>query len=133
MTAPTARYQFEVTLHQGAIEEIFLDAMSTRGLIVDRPTTVDDLEILPADKATGNYRIKVTLRHLDSTTDANKIPLKDDITKTTVTNLGNEGSRQTIIYAKYVIGCDGAHSWIRKKMGITMEGGNTGKFYSIDL
>ena len=26
------------------------------------------------------------------------------------------------VHAKYVVGCDGAHSWTRKKMGIKLEG-----------
>ena len=26
------------------------------------------------------------------------------------------------IYAKYVVGCDGAHSWTRKKLDIQLEG-----------
>ena len=37
VTAPTARFPFEVTLHQGAIEAIFLDSMRASGLEVDRP------------------------------------------------------------------------------------------------
>ncbi|KAG8984383.1 hypothetical protein FRB90_005356, partial [Tulasnella sp. 427] len=37
VTAPTARYPFEVTLHQGAIERIFLDFLAEHGVSVDRP------------------------------------------------------------------------------------------------
>lgn len=34
------------------------------------------------------------------------------------------GSRE-VIHAKYVIGCDGAHSWTRKQIGGKMEGEQT--------
>lgn len=35
------------------------------------------------------------------------------------------GKTHQIIHSKYVIGCDGAHSWTRKQIGITMEGDQT--------
>ena len=124
---PNARYPFEVTLHQGAIENIFLDAMSTRGLLVDRPTTVHDWKILSAIHAQDDYRIEVTLRHLMDVADPNNAELQNNITSTTPKS-GEKGNiKETIIHAKYVIGCDGAHSWVRKKLGFTMVGDQTGK------
>ena len=30
-----------------------------------------------------------------------------------------------IIHTKYVVGCDGAHSWVRKQLDIDMEGEQT--------
>jgi phenol 2-monooxygenase len=128
VTAPTARYQFEVTLHQGAIESMFLDAMSLRGLIVDRPTTVHDLKILSTSEAKDGYKIEVTLRHLEIAEDIDTAQPQSNITSSSATNDEKKYSRETIIYAKYVIGCDGAHSWVRKKLGITMDGGQTGKY-----
>ena len=35
------------------------------------------------------------------------------------------GETQHTIHCKYVIGCDGAHSWTRKQIGVTMEGDQT--------
>jgi len=129
VNAPHARYPFEVTLHQGAIENIFLDAMSTRGLIVDRPTTVDDWQILPVAQVQNGYRIEITLRHLvdDAAAAADKTQPQSNITSSTTRNGENENTKKTIIHAKYVIGCDGAHSWVRKKLGFTMDGEQTGK------
>lgn len=34
---------------------------------------------------------------------------------------GKQGTAETI-HAKYVIGCDGAHSWTRQQLGFEMEG-----------
>ena len=64
MTASTARYPFEVsdqratygikpandalpqiTLHQGAIENIFLDSMAASGVVVDRPIVPTAIEL----------------------------------------------------------------------------------------
>jgi phenol 2-monooxygenase len=125
--AQGVRYPFEVTLHQGAIENIFLDAMSTRGLFVDRPTTVTDWQILSVADAQNGYRIKITLRHLTDVVDNDKTELQSNMTRSTTLNPENHATNETIIYAKYVIGCDGAHSWVRKKMGFTMDGEQTGK------
>ena len=30
-----------------------------------------------------------------------------------------------VVRAKFVVGCDGAHSWVRKSMGFTMDGEQT--------
>lgn len=124
---PNARYPFEVTLHQGAIERIFLDVMSTRDLLVDRPTTISNWEILTVAEASDDYRIKVTLRHLLDNVEGDNKQLENNVADSTTKNTDNENRMETIIHAKYVIGCDGAHSWVRKKLGFTMIGENTGK------
>lgn len=35
---------------------------------------------------------------------------------------GEQAGRDELIRAKYVIGCDGAHSWTRQQVGLTLEG-----------
>ena len=45
VTAPTARYPYEATLHQGEIESIFLDSMKKEGLQVERPIVPIALQI----------------------------------------------------------------------------------------
>jgi 2-polyprenyl-6-methoxyphenol hydroxylase-like FAD-dependent oxidoreductase len=37
---------------------------------------------------------------------------------------GKAGSTE-VVKAKYMIGCDGAHSWTRRQIGFTMEGEQT--------
>ncbi|CAF2157121.1 unnamed protein product [Rotaria magnacalcarata] len=131
VTTPTARYPFEVTLHQGAIENIFIDAMSTRGLIVDRPTTVHDWAILSSTEAQNGYRIKITLGHL---TEPKHIKLSQFPSNNTDPKKENEQNgyvKETIVYAKYVIGCDGAHSWVRKKLGFTLNGEQTNYVWGV--
>lgn len=36
------------------------------------------------------------------------------------------GDDKEIVRAKFVVGADGAHSWVRKTLGFSMDGGQTG-------
>jgi len=38
----------------------------------------------------------------------------------------DSGSDTEIVRAKFVVGADGAHSWVRKALGISMDGEQTG-------
>ncbi|KAF5373285.1 hypothetical protein D9615_007378 [Tricholomella constricta] len=100
-------YPFEATLHQGAIEDIFIDSIRSSGLDVSRPFVPVSIQISDFDKSSTDpdmYPVRVVLKRVD--------PL--------------EGQIDTeIVYAKYVIGADGAHSWVRKTFGIEMEGEQT--------
>ncbi|EJD48151.1 hypothetical protein AURDEDRAFT_183516 [Auricularia subglabra TFB-10046 SS5] len=106
VTAPTARYPFEVTLHQGEIEKIFLDDMTKHNVKVERATLPTSLEVSTDEKVLSDpqaYAVKVVLQHVDQP----------------------EGQQEETVEAKYVLGSDGAHSWVRKMLGIAMEGEST--------
>ncbi|KAL0953947.1 hypothetical protein HGRIS_005108 [Hohenbuehelia grisea] len=88
VTAPTARYPFECTLHQGAIESVFQDSMRSMGVEVGRPIVPESIT-LPKGEAecldpTENP-VRVVLKHLQS---------KDGQTDT------------EIVHAKFVVGAD---------------------------
>ncbi|KAI0036198.1 FAD binding domain-containing protein [Vararia minispora EC-137] len=107
VTAPTARFPYEATLHQGEIESIFLRSMRKEGLEVDRPIIPTALEVSSDEEELSNpnaYPVKVTLQHLDAE---------------------SEEERTEVVRAKFVVGCDGAHSWVRKTCGINMDGEQT--------
>ncbi|KAI9464683.1 FAD binding domain-containing protein [Boletus coccyginus] len=113
VTAPTARYPFEITLHQGAIEAIFIDSMKDHGVEVERPRQPVDIEISEdADELSSlsSYPVKVTIEHLDAV---------------------DEETRSEIVHAKFVVGADGAHSWVRKALGIEMEGEQTDYIWGV--
>lgn len=48
------------------------------------------------------------------------------VSTTATTEIGTPHSNETAgtetIQAKYLLGCDGAHSWVRKKLGLKLEG-----------
>ncbi|KAF8555666.1 hypothetical protein OG21DRAFT_1438471 [Imleria badia] len=114
ITAQTrTRYPFTITLHQGAIEAIFLDSMRDHGVDVDRPTQPVDIEVLEdIDELSSpsSYPVKVTVEHLDAI---------------------DEESKTEIVHAKFVVGADGAHSWVRKALGIEMEGEQTDYIWGV--
>ncbi|KAI0675874.1 FAD binding domain-containing protein [Trametes maxima] len=102
-TAQTARYPFACTRHQGGLEALFIDAMKTKDVEVERPTIPLALEISHDEallKESSEYPIKVLLKHLDH-------PTEDS---------------EEFVNAKFVVGADGAHSWTRKALGISLKG-----------
>ncbi|THH26983.1 hypothetical protein EUX98_g7209 [Antrodiella citrinella] len=107
VTATTARWPFEATLHQGAIEALFMDPMREMGLEVDRPTVPTALELSEDEellKDPQSYPVKVTVKHLDHADAQNDTE---------------------VVHAKFVLGADGAHSWVRKILGVTLDGEQT--------
>ncbi|KAI0923519.1 hypothetical protein AcV5_009039 [Taiwanofungus camphoratus] len=113
VNAPSARYPFEVTLHQGAIEAIMLDSMLSMGVKVERPIVPTSIELSKSEadiKDPASHPVKVVLKHLEAA----------------------EGKPDTeIIYAKFVVGADGAHSWVRKSFDIKMEGEQTDYIWGV--
>ncbi|KAF8075152.1 FAD binding domain-containing protein [Lyophyllum atratum] len=104
---PSARYPFEALLHQGALEDIFIDSMKEAGVEVSRPIIPVSIQILENEKDSTDldaHPVRVVLKHVDAV----------------------EGQTDTeVVYAKYVIGGDGAHSWVRRSFNIEMEGEHT--------
>ncbi|KAI6149433.1 FAD binding domain-containing protein [Pisolithus tinctorius] len=109
ITAPSARYPFELALRQRAIESIFLDSMKTRGAEVQRSTRPIEIE-LSNDAAEladpTSYPVKVTLGRLSP----------------------NGTVHHEVVHAKFVLCADGAHSWVRNAFGIAMDLVLTGDF-----
>ncbi|KAG8883883.1 hypothetical protein FRB97_005721 [Tulasnella sp. 331] len=155
VTAATARFPFEVTLHQGAIENIFKDSMKAYGCQVDRPLQPVELQISEDVKELLDpdaYPIKVTIYQANS----EKLPLTSKIHHGQVTlkrpddsqaadlakdeDINTGGPAQPpagsvngmeIVRAKYVVGADGAHSWVRKSLGFTMDGEQTDYIWGV--
>ncbi|KAI0091496.1 FAD binding domain-containing protein [Irpex rosettiformis] len=112
VSADTARYPYEVTLHQGAIENIFLDSMATIGAKVERPVTPISMHISENSSELADPTkspVRVVLKHLDAP----------------------EGQDTEIVNAKFVIGADGAHSWVRKTLNITLDGEQTNYIWGV--
>ncbi|KAI1374557.1 FAD binding domain-containing protein [Hypoxylon crocopeplum] len=132
------------TIHQGNVEAALIDAAKRRSSIeVERgvvPTriAVDDSKI---DDHTA-YAVTVDLRRVQkeelTTWAVNAHSVKDGVVKTerghidatvvpndgsdTIPTISGEPGSTETVHAKYVIGADGAHSWVRRQLGLHMEG-----------
>jgi hypothetical protein len=124
---------------QGRIERFFLDSIAENSSIrVERGVLPEELSLdeqLVEDE--DAFPITVRLRHLseEEAAPAQKLSnlsdglfrsnlAKDDTDDLIQKSKGEEGKTE-VVKAKYVIGCDGAHSWTRRQLGYTMEGEQT--------
>lgn len=132
-------------LHQGRIEAILADdiALHSQGKIaVERGLLPEALAIdesLVADPAA--HPVTVTIRHLSEsgsnptgmTASADGASRSGLFRSSLVTAEEEEAlykkneaaDKVEVVKAKYVIGCDGAHSWTRRQLGIKMVGDAT--------
>ncbi|KAF3939089.1 hypothetical protein ABW19_dt0209976 [Dactylella cylindrospora] len=129
----------ECVLHQGRMERFFLNHLKENGdrIRVERPLIPSSLSIdeSKVEDPTA-YPVTLHLRHLTdeeaTPSQGNNIPnglFRSNLTADDTDDLirkasGKEGTEE-IVNAKYVIGCDGAHSWTRKQLGYKMEGEHT--------
>ncbi|KAH9479232.1 Phenol hydroxylase [Psilocybe cubensis] len=113
VTATSARYPFEVTLHQGAIESIFLDSMREHGVEISRPVIPTSLT-LSEDETLLN--------------DPQAYPVRVELQK--ILENGEAGETE-VVHAKFVIGADGAHSWVRRTLSISMDGEQTDYIWGV--
>ena len=133
-----SRFQ-QVVLHQGRIERFFLDSLKEYSDIqVERSVLPEELEVDHSRAEDEHaYPVKVKIRHLNedeeiSVQNRGNVPdalfksglAKDDTDDLVRKTRGKEGAVE-VIRAKYMIGCDGAHSWTRRQLGFHMEGENT--------
>ncbi|KAI9843805.1 MAG: hypothetical protein M1837_006065 [Sclerophora amabilis] len=146
-----SRFQ-EVVLHQGRIERFFLDSLAQHSEIrVERGVLPKSLDF-DASKADDEdaYPITVSLQHLTeeeatpaqdpASTDGTDVQnglfrsnLAPDDTEELLSSAKTNGlSGQTeIVKAKYMVGCDGAHSWTRNQLGFKMEGEQTDYIWGV--
>lgn len=134
-----SRYQ-QVVLHQGRIERFFLDSISEHSdgkLTVERgvlPINFDFDHALASD-ATA-HPITVELRHLteeeatpqQSGVSANGGGISDGLYRSNMapddtqemiekSKLNAKANTTETVKAKFLVGCDGAHSWVRHQLG----------------
>ncbi|KAJ2896964.1 hypothetical protein MKZ38_005063 [Zalerion maritima] len=147
----------QVVLHQGRMEQFFLDAIrksyygsdpsegtpegksdpfaASKHIKIERCVIPTKLEV--DESLSGNHdahAVTVTLRHL---TEAEATPTQklsnlsdglfrsnlaeddvEDILKTSGSRMDKTGdASEEVVKARYVVGCDGAHSWTRTALG----------------
>lgn len=131
----------QIVLHQGRVERFFLDNIkkySNDSLRVERAALPESLKVddsLCDDHSKDNYPITVQLRHLteEEATPAQsngstvqdglfRSNLAQDDTDDLIAHSRENAGKAEIIKAKYMVGCDGAHSWTRRQLGFELEG-----------
>ncbi|KAJ5674938.1 uncharacterized protein N7477_004872 [Penicillium maclennaniae] len=149
-----SRFQ-QVVLHQGRIERFFLDAMKEHGdLTVERgvlPVSFKFDETKAGDF--NEYPISVELRTLSDqestpsqrqqhhkSADGQEEILEDglfrsnlvaDDTDDLIRSAENTTNQKELIKAKFMVGCDGAHSWVRNQVGFKLEGDSTDYIWGV--
>lgn len=135
-----SRFQ-QVVLHQGRIEQWMSDSIrkwSGDKLKVERgklPTELIIDETLVNDQKAYPVTVKVTtLSDTEAVPEQFGSKVANGLFRQFDGEADKAGSDETdteIIHAKYVIGCDGAHSWTRKQLGIEMEGESTDYIWGV--
>ncbi|KAL4892418.1 FAD binding domain-containing protein [Aspergillus ambiguus] len=146
-----SRFQ-QVVLHQGRIERFFLDTIEgcsdirvERGVL---PTKLEFDESLAEDN--DAYPITVHLRHLSEeeatpqqrSTSANGQAVQDGLFRSNLSaddteelvraaQLNATANTEEIVKAKYMLGADGAHSWVRNQLGFALEGESTDYIWGV--
>ncbi|KZT50982.1 hypothetical protein CALCODRAFT_521651 [Calocera cornea HHB12733] len=135
VNAPTTRWRHQITLNQTAIEDLFLNSMRHHGLHVERPVmptalSISDDEIVLNDQ--NAYPVEITLRRLSGSETAS---MSDANAHTNVVDptpqLASDSESEELVHAKYVLGADGAHSWVRNQLGIKLEGEHTKHVWAV--
>lgn len=148
-----SRFQ-QVVLHQGRIERFFLDSIeSCSDIRVERGVMPSKLELnqtLVEDN--DAYPITVTLRHLSEEEatpqqqtgiSTNGTSVMDGLFRSNIApddtqdllndsaHLNGKANTEEVIQAKYVLGADGAHSWVRNQLGFKLEGESTDYIWGV--
>lgn len=127
--------------HQGCIEGHLLDTIASHSQIeVERGVLLTSLSVDASNAEDSNaYPVTVELQHL---TEAEALPhqmrshvrgnevadglfrsnLLPDQTAALLQQVSGRADTKEIVHAKYVVGCDGAHSSVRKHLGLHMVG-----------
>ncbi|KAI5780854.1 FAD binding domain-containing protein [Geopyxis carbonaria] len=136
-TPGLSRFQ-QVVLHQGWIEGYFRDHLAKHGpLDVEHSIMPESLDIDESKAEDPEaYPVRVVLRHLpeeEATPEQFGHKVQNGLFRSTnlVTAEMEDAAlkaadvKREVVNAKYVLGCDGAHSWVRRQLGYTMEGEHT--------
>ncbi|KUJ13363.1 uncharacterized protein LY89DRAFT_622223 [Mollisia scopiformis] len=123
-------------IHQGRIETWltdFIDEWSNGKMKVERPILPETLEIDESQISNPDaYPVTVGVKKLadnDAEPEQYGSKIENGLFRQFDWDQDRNGAvpaeSREIIHAKYVLGCDGAHSWVRSQIGINVEGETT--------
>ncbi|KAL7908456.1 FAD binding domain-containing protein [Trichoderma velutinum] len=133
-----SRFDCTGTIHQGVIENFLIRAIRASTSIPSHPEVKIEGNTAPSslriDKTLVDdqdaYPVMVTLKHFDEVSEVDvksrgniseslyKTSLGDDDPQSAyLQNANAQPGMEELVRAKYLVGCDGAHSWVRKALG----------------
>ena len=99
--------------------------MAERGTKVQRSTVPTAIEMLEnAEDLQDPNAFAVQVRWVGNLYSRPVLP--GLLGKVTLKHLDCEEDGAEVVHAKFVLGSDGAHSWVRRTLGIKMDGDSTG-------
>ena len=105
----------QITINQGRIERTFNNFIEKLGILhVERNIEPEELSLVH-DSTRDEYPITLKVRH------ATKIT-RSEATNSVNGHSEGESEQIEVIKAKYLLGCDGARSWTRHQLGLSLEG-----------
>ncbi|GAA5951315.1 hypothetical protein JCM21900_003835 [Sporobolomyces salmonicolor] len=144
----TSRFPHAV-LTQARIEQFMLDAINEfDNLTVERSITPTSLSVdssLISSFAPTSYPVTVTLRHLseDESTPAQTGAVPNGLFRSNILSDeeaeaiaagkvdSEKAGEEETVRAKFVVGCDGARSWVRKQLGLTLAGDSANSVWGV--
>jgi len=106
--AVSARYKHEVTIHQGRIERVLEENLRQYAPnCIRRSSRFLDFQL--DESGDAEFPVRVTIEEEDG--NGNKVPL--------------------VVRTKYLVGCDGAHSAVRRSMGLELVGETTDHIWGV--
>lgn len=148
-TIPGISRYHQVVLHQGRIERHLIDSIKevSKGKIkIERGVLPEQLSIDESQVDNEDaYPVKITVRQLseeESTPSQFGHKAANGLFRSSLTTAeeddaafrlpeGKEAGQREVIECKYVIGCDGAHSWTRRQLGFKMVGEQTNYIWGV--
>ncbi|KAL7008266.1 hypothetical protein EMMF5_001995 [Cystobasidiomycetes sp. EMM_F5] len=130
------KQQFDAETHECAAEVIIYEPHPDSGDLVETSRVVDVDESL-LDKPDA-YPVKVTLESLpppkeyangDASSGLYRSNLFVDESMTNGNAVDADHSGEEVVYCKYVVGCDGARSWVRKALGLHLAGDSANVYW----
>jgi phenol 2-monooxygenase (NADPH) len=125
-------------LSQGRLERFILDSIQQHSdLEIERGIIAESLEYDETLEDDPNaYPITVQLRTLseeetNSPSGLDRSNLLPDDWDDLIQKSRKRQTKVETVKAKYLIGCDGAHSWTRKQVNIPLEGSSTDHIWSV--
>lgn len=133
MTSKIGISRFQgIEIHQGLIEQNFLDFLPNQSarIEVQRDVVTEALSVEESLGGEDEYPITLKVRHKASpvlhrseieVSGARDHRIDGSTDEANITDSLPMQDREEMIKAKYVIGCDGAHSWTRHQVGLSLE------------